>query len=339
MAADEKQDGSVKQQKKSESKPKVDRFRYIGFDVFPTKNPKDLFKSDADRAKYVDRVVSKREKGDSIRDECTLFEERVSMSDRIILAIASLVIIATLFLPWYTAYNEIVEEQIVEEPVAAIADSLADSLGMMAGDSLSVAADSMGMMADSLGGAAGMTEGITDGGGTGAGQQANPNVTSFKNEAGEEVIHSFRARKKINKEHKTLAGFGTFTALGSVGAKLFSSGIVLMISTVLFILYALLSILLPIWTLYMLFGIKGSPDETALKLKGMLKFNWIPLILFVIAFILSFFGGQYGFDVASVELSSIGDSYGPGVFLGTMTFGIFISLAMFVLSAVKGVEI
>ena len=92
------------------------RFKYIGFEVFPGK-PKDLFKSDEEKAKLVDAVVAKRSRGEVIREECTLFEERVSVSDRLILAVACFVILATLFIPWYSAYNEIVEE-VVAVPVS-----------------------------------------------------------------------------------------------------------------------------------------------------------------------------------------------------------------------------
>jgi hypothetical protein len=92
-------------QKVSESQ----RFRYIGFEVFPGK-PKDLFKSEQEKSKLVETVVAKRSKGDIIREECTLLEERVSTRDRFVLAFAGLLILAALFVPWYAAYNEIVQE-------------------------------------------------------------------------------------------------------------------------------------------------------------------------------------------------------------------------------------
>ena len=63
-----------------------DRFRYIGFEVFPGK-PKDLFKSDAEREKLIDIRRKKRESGDLIRDDCTLFDDRVSLVDRVVLTL------------------------------------------------------------------------------------------------------------------------------------------------------------------------------------------------------------------------------------------------------------
>ena len=95
-------------EKKTQTEKRIDenqRFRYIGFEVFPHK-PKDLFKSDADRQKFVEAVKKKRQKGELLREECTLVEERVSMGEQIVLAVASVVILIALFLPWYSVYNE-----------------------------------------------------------------------------------------------------------------------------------------------------------------------------------------------------------------------------------------
>ena len=76
MADEEKKETSEKRINEKE------RFRYIGFEVFPG-NPKDLFKSDAEKEKLVDAVISKRDKGEIIRDGCTLMVDRVSLVDRL----------------------------------------------------------------------------------------------------------------------------------------------------------------------------------------------------------------------------------------------------------------
>lgn len=314
--------------KKVANKPitEAQRFRYIGFEVFPGK-PKDLFKSDKEKAKYVDGVVAKRTKGDVLRDQCTLLEQRVSMTDRLVLTIASIIIFATLFIPWYSAYNEIVVEttqpvQTEQAPVVADSAMLAQT-----GDSLAAQTTTQ-PATESIAGAAGeQTAGTTP-----------PTTTAQSAGSNEEVITGYVAKKKVNKEYERLTGIGSFLALGSVASYAFSSGFAVAVSVIVFLIYTLLCIALPVYTLYGLYGLKGDPDKKALQLKKMLRFNWIPLILFFVAMILSFFGSEYGFDAANM-FTSLGDGYGPGVFLNVLSWGIIVSLGAFILVAVKGVEI
>ncbi len=94
MAEDNKKKPSV--QRISEGQ----RYKYVGFDVQPGRI-KNQFKSDAERRKLVERVREKRNhKSDlgALRDDCTLLEERVSASDRIVLAVACVAMVAALFL-------------------------------------------------------------------------------------------------------------------------------------------------------------------------------------------------------------------------------------------------
>jgi hypothetical protein len=86
-----------------------DRYRYIGFEVFPG-TPKDLFKNDAEKEKYVEALKAKRQSEDTLREDCKLLEERVSRGERLVLAIASVVILLALFLPWYSAYTVVRDE-------------------------------------------------------------------------------------------------------------------------------------------------------------------------------------------------------------------------------------
>jgi len=306
------------------------RFKYIGFEVFPGK-PKDLFKSDEEKAKLVDAVVAKRSRGEVIREECTLFEERVSASDRLILAVACLVILATLFIPWYSAYNEIVEEVVVtpisEMPfdgtVTAAAEG--DSALMAAGES----PDTTALAA---------TDEPTETP-TATEEQAETDSALIEvSSPSEEVIHGLKARKKIYREYSRLSGIGAFVALGSVGAYVFSSGFVLVLIAIILMLYTLLCVGLPIYTLYGVYGMKGSADERALKLKRILRFNWTPVVLFAAAFVFSFVGADYSFDAATFY-SSLGASFGIGAFLNSLSWGIFVSLCAFVLVAAKGIEI
>ncbi len=327
MADEEKKVGSIKRITEKE------RFSYIGFEVHPGK-PKDLFKSDAEKEKLIKSVLEKRAKGEIIREACTLTGERVSFGDRIVMTITCVIIIAALFLPWYSAYNEIIEEVTpvtsnVESTQAVLGDSLVDSLAI-AGVEDAVAQD--GASTEVIEGDTAVTDAIE-------GETIAGEIDPISNEGtSEEILHSYVAKKKINREYDQLTGIGSIVSLGSVGGMVFSSGFILMLSAALLLVYTILCIGLPAYTMFGLYGGKGTDDEKALFLKKIVKLNWIPVLIFVAALSLSFIGAEYSFDAVSVY-QSIGSSYGPGAFLGTLSWGVFVSMAGFVLVAVKGVEI
>ncbi len=307
------------------------RFKYIGFEVFPGK-PKDLFKSDAEKSKFVDAVVAKRSKGKIIREECVLLEERVSISDRVVLTVACLVILATLFIPWYSAYNEIVEE--TTAPAVTEMQSNSAMAAVVEGDSAVSAADENLDTSVVLAATDEQAEAL----GAESEQAETDSALTEVSSSSEEVIHGMKARKKIYREYSRLSGIGAILALGSIGSYVFSSGFILVLIAIILMLYTILCVALPIYTLYGIFGVKGNPDEKALKLKKMLRLNWIPVELFVVVLIVSFFGANYSFD-ATTFYSSLGSGYGVGVFLNSLSWGIFVSLAAFILAAAKGIEI
>lgn len=326
MAADEKKGVPKKQITEQE------RMRYIGFDVFPG-TPKDLFKSEAEKSKFVDAVLDKRNSGEIIREQCTLLEERVSSFDRIVLLVASFAMIVAFFLPWFSAYNEIVEEptaKVMSHP-AAVVDSVAllaggDSLGMAAGGVVDSAA-LLGQTAEAEP-VAEVAERVSETGGT-----------STLNEEGEEVLHSYVARKKITREYTKLSGLGVFTSIGALGSAVFSSGFILMLTGVLVIVWVLSCLLIPVYNVYGMFALKGDVDQKALALKKILRYNWLPLAFFVATFILSFFGASYGFDNPQEIFTSLGTGYGVGVYFDSLSYGMLIGLCASILIAVKGVEI
>jgi hypothetical protein len=300
MAEDNKKKPSMK--KISEGQ----RFKYVGFEVHPGRI-KNQFKSEAEKKSFIERLRMKREnKGPLgvLRDDCTLLEPRVSTSDRIVLAIACVMMVFALFLPWYSAYNEDIEETQVK-----VAAEVPDST--MANDSLVI--DSAALAA--IGGDAGYTD--------------SPK---------EEVLHGYVARKKITKNYTRLTGLGSLAALGSVGGPVFSSGIILVLTGLILLIMTLASILLPAYTLFGLFGLKGTPDQQALKLKSILKLNWLPLVVFTVALMASFVGANYGFDAVSLY-NSLGESYGPGVLLESLSWGVLVTLAASIMLAAKGIEI
>ncbi len=327
--------------KKGSANDRIDdkkRYQYIGFEVFPGQ-PKDLFKNDSEKQKLVDGVLSKRESDETLRDDCKLMEERVSFGERIIMAVASVAILAALMLPWYSAYMEV---EIEAEPVAEeVTDSA--SMALVMGDSLA--------MSDTLAGLAAVTdETLVDSAAllaeeaaalAAARLEANQaaGVTTHAGErANEQIITAHMARTSTEKVYTQLSGLGVFAALGSVGSPVFSSGFVLLITGVLMLVYGLLCVGLPILNLYGIFGLKGKPDDIALKLKQYLKLNWLLLILFTVVLILSFFGADYGFD-SSESFTSFGGAYGVGVFLESLSWGVYVALAASLLVAVKGIEI
>lgn len=306
------------------------RFKYIGFEVFPGK-PKDLFKSEAEKSKLVESVIAKRSKGEVIREKCTLLEERVSITDRLVLTVACLVILVTLFIPWYSAYNEVVEET----ATSAVSGMQSDSamMAIMEGDSAFMAAENP----DTAAGPATTDEqaealAVED-------EQAEAYLAQVEAAgSSEEVIHGMTARKKIYREYSRLSGIGAILALGSTGSYVFSSGFILVLIAIILMLYTILCVGLPIYTLYGIYGTKGDADERALKLKKIVRYNWVPVVLFVVTIIISFVGADYSFD-PTMFYSSLGASYGIGVLLNSLSWGIFVSLCAFILVAVKGIEI
>ncbi len=293
-----------------------ERWKYIGFDVFPGE-PKDLFQSEDEKKKLVEGVRARLAHHEHLRTDCTLLEERVSASDRMFLAIASVVVVLALFLPWYSVYNEIVE-------TGKPAQSLIETTSLV-GTAETATAGATSEVSPAV-------PGVTD---TGLAAAVEPAGGA---EIGtEELITTVSARKKIHREYEKLSGLGGIISIGSV-AKVFSSGLSLLLSGFLFIVFTLLCIALPIYNLYGIYGTKGNPDVIALKLKKMLRLNWIPLLVYVVCLGLSFLGGEYSFDAAKT-FTSLGAGYSPLAYFGTLSWGVYVSLAGFILCAAKGVEI
>jgi hypothetical protein len=315
------------------------RFTFIGFDVFPGK-PKDLFKSDAEKQKLVDSVRAKRKSDSTLRDECILLEERVSFGEKLILAVASVAILTALILPWYSAYMVVpaASEPVaaVEEPVDAAltgTDSLAEADSLVASDDTTA----MAGLTDDTTITTAVVEEPTEVEDQAAASAAG--VTTHEGErANEQIITARAARARTAREYSQLTGIGTFASLGTVGSAVFGSGFILVLTAVFMLIYGLLCIVLPVVNLYTLFGIKGKPDDVAEKIKRHLRLNWLPLILFTVVLLLSFVGAEYGFNVEE-SFTSLGESYGVAVLLGSLSWGIFVALAASILVAVKGIEI
>ena len=318
----------TEEKKNSETRKRItekERFSFIGFDVFPN-DPKELFDSDAEKEMLLAQVRARHDKHDHLRESCTLLEERVSFTDRIAVTAGAVLVFIALFLPWYSVYNEIVEDtpvaQVVEEPLVTsddpeeaafedgTADPAADPAAEEAAADLSAAAvsEEVSFATEEIQAADASEEGdaVAD-----DGEPVYSPLTIIDEELDGELITALVAKKSIHREYARLSGIGGIFSFGSTGSYLFSSGLSLILTVILFIVYTFLCVGLPAYTLYGLYGIKGSPDEQALVLKKLLRYNWLPLILFLTGFLFAFFGGDYGFDAAGA-FTSLGDSYGIG---------------------------
>jgi hypothetical protein len=340
----------TEEKKNSDTRKRItekERLSFIGFDVFP-KEPKELFESDAEKEKLVAAVRARHEKHDHLRESCTLLEERVSFLDRIAVTIGAAVVFLALFLPWYSAYNEIVEEDPVvqtvedaavpgENPELAVAEGVVDPAAEGVVDETATATDEAAVAETPADEAAAIDE--SDGEGIATEEEGSYTAMEQTDDGLDgELITSLVARKSVHKEYARLSGLGGIFSIGSTASYLFSSGISLILTTILFIVFTLLCLGLPAYTLYGLYGIKGAPDERALALKKLLRFNWIPLVIFVAGMLLSFFGTEYGFNAAE-KYASLGDGYSVATYLGVLSPGVYVALAGSILCAAKGAEI
>jgi hypothetical protein len=212
-----------------------------------------------------------------------------------------------------------------------MADSLTDSLGLAAAPADSMMAPGEAEAEDSVMAMAAVGE-------EGPGGESETEVLD-KDEAGFASITAYRKKKEIKKEHVTFSAIGALGLLGSDGGKVFSSGLGLVITALLLLVYMVLCVLSAIYTLYSVYGGgKKDADEKALRLKRSLRINWIPVAIWVFCLLISVAGAAYSFDTADM-IKQLGSSYSIGTFLSLMSYGFYISLAAFVMNAVKAVEI
>jgi hypothetical protein len=309
----------------AEKKAKFDpdkRFNYIGFEVH-TGKIKDFFRDEDEKQSWVKRVLEKRKRGAAGRDHSTFDIPRVAVFEKIVLTVTSLLLVSTLFMPWFSGYTEYeVRESAAAAPAApAPVDSLAGTAGIIA----SQRADSMTLATT-----------------TESGQPASTGqggvTTEGRDEHGFASITGVKKSIEIRKERHAMSALGALASLGGLGGKIFSSGIVLIITGILTIAYILICVLSAAYTIYMLYGTGGDADTKALRLKRGLRLNWIPIGIWVFCLIISFGGASYSFDTTGM-ITQVDGSYGISVFLGLLSYGFYISLACLIMNAVKAVEI
>jgi hypothetical protein len=258
------------------------------------------------------------------------------MGERLVLAVASVVILIALFLPWYSVYTEVQETPAATATEAAPAAAPTDTLGI-ANEDVVVADSAAVAPSDAEGGVEAVVPPPADS--TQVAEQTAQAEQQGDQSSGEEIIHGLISRARVERTYTRESAIGGLFSLGSVGSYVFGSGFILVITGILFIVMTLLAIALPVLTLYLVFGAKGTADQKALLMKKYLKLNWIPVGVFFLAMILSFFGASYGFGDPTAVFTSLGDSYGIATFMNSLSWGVFISLAAFILLAAKGIEI
>jgi len=88
----------MEEEKKSSKKREVDRYHYIGFDVFPGK-VKEFWKSEEEKKVYLEKAKkgTKREE----RDHSLVYVDIFTGLEKTILTISSLIIVICFFLPWF----------------------------------------------------------------------------------------------------------------------------------------------------------------------------------------------------------------------------------------------
>jgi len=77
----------------------AERFRYIGFEVFPKHIPR-FWKSDVEAREYLDRVSVGAGESSLVRDFSLLQQEAMGRVDRIVLTITGILLLATMVMPW-----------------------------------------------------------------------------------------------------------------------------------------------------------------------------------------------------------------------------------------------
>ncbi|MFH2035745.1 MAG: hypothetical protein ABIJ45_05025 [Candidatus Zixiibacteriota bacterium] len=300
-----------------------DRFKYVGFDVHQGKIG-DLFKSDKDKDGWVKRVLDKRAKfGARLREKTTLDEPRVVTYEKIVMTVTSLLLIASLFMPWFSGYTEHeveVAPAVVEETAmvdSTMTDSLIDSLAAAPAGAVTQPMEEM----------------------AGTQEPGGHDIAAMeKDDAGFASITGHQKRKEIRREYQSFSAIGALTQLGTIGGGIFSSGFVLIITGILIMVYILICIGSAGYTIYSLFGLKGTEDEKALVIKKALRINWIPVGIWFFCMVLSIVGAGYSFDSTGL-MKQLGTSYGIETYLGLLSYGFYISLGCFVMNAVKAVEI
>ncbi|MEZ5358564.1 MAG: hypothetical protein R3F48_06995 [Candidatus Zixiibacteriota bacterium] len=309
-----------------------ERFKFIGFEVFPGKAG-DIFSSEEERKTLKAKVMAsfRRSEGE-VREGCTLMEERVSGLEKAFLTVVSVLLLASLVMPWFSGYYEITTERLV--PVTTESSAVLNEGGATGGDGAAAMTDSNAVAAVEQ-----PAEAVQETAEAAATEADQDSTAMMASQDPDYVPPGMTKISEIHSEYHSVTGIGALFSLGTFGEYIFSSGFALMLTGVLMIVYFISCLLFGIYNLYIIYGVKkASSDEYALHLKKMLKLNWYPVILWLAMFVLSMIGGSYGFDSSNMVVQ-VGESYGLGAFVGLSSYGLFVALGAYLILALKGKEI
>jgi hypothetical protein len=88
----------MEEEKKSSPKGKVNRYQYIGFDVYPGK-AKEFWKSNQEKKTFLEKTKKGRKRED--QDHSLVYVNIFTQFEKTIISISSLIIIVCFFLPWF----------------------------------------------------------------------------------------------------------------------------------------------------------------------------------------------------------------------------------------------
>jgi len=99
----------AEENKKNEKEDKITedlRYKYIGFDIFPKKG-KDFWKNEEERRKHLKKIKEEKSRATLLdRDHSLVRVSVFSKTDRIVVSIASFLLLISLFIPWFSLRGE-----------------------------------------------------------------------------------------------------------------------------------------------------------------------------------------------------------------------------------------
>jgi hypothetical protein len=99
----------AEENKKNEKEDEISedlRYKYIGFDIFP-KKATDFWKDEEEKRSHIERIKKEKSEGALSEREHSLMQVSVfSRTERIVLSIASFLLVISLFIPWFSLRGE-----------------------------------------------------------------------------------------------------------------------------------------------------------------------------------------------------------------------------------------
>jgi hypothetical protein len=99
----------AEENKKNEKEEKISedlRYKYIGFDIFPKKG-KDFWKDEEEKRKHLEKLKKEKSQATLLdRDHSLVRFSVFSKTDKIVVSIASFLLFASLFIPWFSLRGE-----------------------------------------------------------------------------------------------------------------------------------------------------------------------------------------------------------------------------------------